>query len=530
MATVTAPGRGYPEREGLKAPAWALAIPEAVWVGGFLVVLVLASGYLRTRDIGGQFWMDEGIAVGISSHSLSAIPGVLRHDGSPPLYYVLLHLWMRMFGDTEVATHAMSLLFGLLTIPVGMWAGWSLHSRRTGMMAAVLFAFNAFITVYSQETRMYSLMVLLGLLATTAFMHCFINRRRRYWILFALTQAAMLYTHAWGIFYGVASAATFLLVYWLSEDRKDLLRDAIFAYVGAGVLFLPWVPTFLYQASHTAAPWDTRPHFGAPIQLSRNVLGGDRVTAALVLGSAIGLGPLMVRARRRSPEALLMWALIAIPAFTLLLGWIASQVTPAWVPRYFAPVVGSILLLAAIGLARAGLVGLVALVLSVVFVLNQSSYSPTYKSDMRDIGGEMGPLMRRGDLVIVGQPESTPLAYYYLPVGLDYANTAGGAVAHPSYMNWVGALSRLQSPDWRATVTRLIDGLKPGRRLLLIRPLTEGAQNWQAPWTALVRRRSAQWGAIIAADRQLVPEAWAPHVYEGSCCVADSAMLYKKVA
>ena len=40
--------------------------------------------------------MDEGIAVGISSHSLSAIPGILRYDGSPPLYYLLLHVWMSM--------------------------------------------------------------------------------------------------------------------------------------------------------------------------------------------------------------------------------------------------------------------------------------------------------------------------------------------------------------------------------------------------------------------------------------------------
>ncbi len=57
--------------------------------------------------------------------------------------------------------------------------------------------------------------------------------------------------------------------------------------------------------------------------------------------------------------------------------------------------------------------------LSVVFVLNQTSYSPNYKSDMRDVGGEMGPLLHRGDLVIVGQPEQTPLAYYYLPGGLQ---------------------------------------------------------------------------------------------------------------
>ena len=67
----------------------------------------------------------------------------------------------------------------------------------------MLFALNPFITAYSQETRMYSLMALLGLLATAGFIHGFIFRRRRYLILFAVCQTLMLYTHAWGIFFGV---------------------------------------------------------------------------------------------------------------------------------------------------------------------------------------------------------------------------------------------------------------------------------------------------------------------------------------
>ena len=139
-----------------------------------MLFLMLASAFLRTRYISGQFWMDEALSVGISSHSLTSIPGVLRHDGSPPLYYLLLHVWMSVFGSSESATHAMSLLFGLLTIPAGAWAAWSLFGRRAGLIAAVLFALNPFITAYSQETRMYTLMALLGLLATAGFIHGFV--------------------------------------------------------------------------------------------------------------------------------------------------------------------------------------------------------------------------------------------------------------------------------------------------------------------------------------------------------------------
>ena len=50
-----------------------------------------------------------------------------------------------------------------------------------------------------------------------------------------------------------------------------------------------------------------------------------------------------------------------------------------------------------------------------IFWANPASYTPQYKSDMRDVAGEMAPRLHPGDLVIVGQPEQVPLAWYYLP-------------------------------------------------------------------------------------------------------------------
>lgn len=51
-----------------------------------LALLALGSLYLRTRALGSSFWIDEGLSVGIASHPLADIPGLLRQDGSPPLY------------------------------------------------------------------------------------------------------------------------------------------------------------------------------------------------------------------------------------------------------------------------------------------------------------------------------------------------------------------------------------------------------------------------------------------------------------
>ena len=125
------------------------------------------SAFIRTRYINGQFWMDEAITTGIAQHPLTAIPGILRHDGSPPLFYLLLHFWIQCSARSEAATHALPLLFGLLTHPgrdVGRLE--PVRPARRRCTPRSLFAFNAFLTEYAQETRMYELMGLLGILAT----------------------------------------------------------------------------------------------------------------------------------------------------------------------------------------------------------------------------------------------------------------------------------------------------------------------------------------------------------------------------
>src|SRR5579859_4888800 len=113
MAITTAPpgpARRLPGVSDLPQPRWLARVPNWAIAAGVLVILLAASAYMRTRYISVQFWEDEAITTGIASHPLAAIPGLLRHDGSPPLFYFLLHFWMQAFGSGESATHSLSLV------------------------------------------------------------------------------------------------------------------------------------------------------------------------------------------------------------------------------------------------------------------------------------------------------------------------------------------------------------------------------------------------------------------------------------
>lgn len=508
-------------------PALTVQVSPTVRAGALLVVLVAGAFALHLLGLGTSFWMDEGLSVGIASHPLLGIPGVLIQDGSPPLYYMLLHVWMGAFGHTETSTHVLSTVFSFLTVPVGLWAGWSLFSRRVGFAAAALCAFNPFLATYGHETRMYSLLALLGLLAVAFFLHAFVYGRRRYVPALAVVLAAMLYTHNWGIFFGVGMAAALVPVLRSGGDRRRILIDAALAFGGAGLLYLPWLPTLLYQAQHTGAPWVKAPRLGAPIQIARGLLGGDRTTVALVLAGGAGAAIVLRRALSRERRSVLVMLVLTIT--TLVVAWIVSQVSPAWTTRYLAVVLGPILLLAALGLMRAGRLGLVSLGLVLVLWAPPAIYMTKYKSNVSDVAAEMRTRLKPGDLVIVMQPEQTPLVHYYLPPGLRYASELSPVpVRDPRVMDWRDAMAKMRAARPEANLAPLLATLAPGQHVLFVPSITENAQNWQAPWTSFVRRRAAQWGEALANDRQLVRTATAPSYYRSVATIGVRAVLYTK--
>ena len=221
-----------PQRIGAAAPPAAVGLAMA------------ASLLLRTGALDAGYWIDEAISVGIASHELVDIPRVLRQDGSPPLYYLLLHGWMQVVGGGEAATRALSLAFALLAVPVAWWAGCAAFDRRTGALAAAAAAGCPFLTYYAQETRMYALVVVLSLLACASFVLAFARGRRRHVALLGVWLGALLYTHTWAVFLAAAMA-----VAWLGMWRAHKVagRDGVLLSTAVVALYAPWVPTLLAQ-------------------------------------------------------------------------------------------------------------------------------------------------------------------------------------------------------------------------------------------------------------------------------------------
>jgi mannosyltransferase len=460
-----------------------------------LVGLVALSLFLRTRAIHVGYWIDEGLSVGIASFPLTEIPGVLRQDGSPPLYYMLLHVWMNWFGTGEEATHALSVLFSLLAIPAALWAGWSLFGRRAGYVAALLAALNPFLTIYAQETRMYSLVMLLSLVATAAFLHAYAFGRRAYIPAFSLSLALLLYTHNWAVFFILG---TFVALVIIARDqverRRRLLVDAAIGYGVALVVWAPWIPTFLEQAQHTGAPWSKRPSPLSLIDAFVVVLAGQGAAVAILLAGAVGLRTLL---GRPSPARTAVLATLAITATTLLTAWVGSLISPAWAPRYLGVLVGPTILFVAGAVPRARRIGLAALVLLVAFWV---PFNVADRKENADVIGQIyGPIVGKNDVVISTQPEQVPVLAYYLGRDKRYA-TPLGETPETRVMDWRDVLPKLEAATPPKTLRPMLDAMPVGGRVFLVRPRFRGDGPWSAPWTSEVRTKSHDWKLALQWD------------------------------
>src|SRR5437764_8686927 len=210
-----------------------------------------------------HLWLDEALTVNIAHLPLSRIPDALRHDGSPPLYYLLLHVWTSFFGAGDVAVRALSATFAIGTLPLIWLAGVRLGGRRVAVAALLLLAASPFAIRFATEARMYSLLGFLGV-AGYLFLVRFMERRTvGAGAGLAVVTGLLLLTHYWAI-YLVAMVSLMLIVRaWRLRDWKALAP--LGAMAAGGLLFLPWLPGFAYQLKHTGTPWANLPTFNAVV-------------------------------------------------------------------------------------------------------------------------------------------------------------------------------------------------------------------------------------------------------------------------
>lgn len=226
-------------------------------------ILLLALGVRLLGIASRPIWYDEAFAILFSEKGFRAmLYGTLAPTGAgsadihPLGYYTLLWLWMKVFGESLIATRLLSILAGLISVYLVYRIALEMFSDSKVAYLGMLFAaFSPFLIHYAQEIRMYSFLAMWLLLATYAYLRGSKTRDWRWWGVFSVSAALAQYTHNLAAFYLIALA----LLPILQRDWKTL-RALILAGIGALILYLPWALQLPAQFSKIqSAYWVERP-------------------------------------------------------------------------------------------------------------------------------------------------------------------------------------------------------------------------------------------------------------------------------
>ena len=395
------------ERGISRAQLRAIATQPWVWVVGLTVVGFL----LRRIHLGAELlWFDEADIVAQARQPLDVVIGAFTRAGeNGPLYTLMLHFWMGLydgvpgvarlmhilFGPSfEAPVRGLAMIFGTAGIPAIYALGRRVGGVGPGVIAAALLTVNPFDLWYSQDAKMYTLLVLMTLVTTLLYLYAMERNTRLLWVSYVLATWVMLTSHSLsGLVLLAQMVATPFLLRGIGRKTTTTSGDAAettsaqfriprlilsFVIIMAPILPIIWlraaavltgtIDTGNWYASASLAeilltifvkfavnqavatqigsieiPWET---IGA-VALAALALGGAwaLIRRPGVLRKTEGNG----RAERGS--AVLVLALWIVP---VLVFWVVTMFTPLFQPRYLIMALPAYLIMAGAGILRCG--------------------------------------------------------------------------------------------------------------------------------------------------------------------------------
>ncbi|WP_307874901.1 glycosyltransferase family 39 protein [Frankia nepalensis] len=545
----TAPG-GAPDSGAEPAARWggrfaarlvivgqrARANPAAEKLGGHLplvlVTLAVLAGAVLRFATPSHLWLDESLTVEIARRPVGELLDALRHDGAPPLYYLLLHGWIKLFGDGDVAVRALSGLLSLATLPLAWVAGERVgrlataHGngaadtpRRVARATLLLFACSPYAIRYGSETRMYSLVVLLVLAFGLTLVAALAASTRPRLALLTLATTALVYTHYWS-FLLIFTVAAFLLLQ--SRRRPAYRRPVLRAFVAmacSAVLFAPWMPSFLFQMLHTGTPWAPRVQAQVLLDTVFDWAGPQSTGALLGLvllgGALIGLTArpdgreLAVKLSGRTPGRYLAAVWLAPLTLAYVVNMFGGS---AYAERYTGISLPACLMLAALGLSvlpsrrwRSG----VLIVASLSGLIGGYQLARVERTQASEIAATIVAQARPGDVVAFCPDQLGPAVYRALTrLGATdlrmavYADETG-----PALVDWVDYADRMQRASGDEFARELHELAGPNQAIFLVKAdgyrFLEGACSLVSEQLNIRRDRSVE-----VNKRPLYEGAW----------------------
>ena len=389
----------------------------------FLLNLLLKGISVDVADLA----HDEPFTVFYSQQSIPEIFEMLKTENNPPLYFLLLHVFIKLFGIGTFTVRFPALIFSSLTASFIYLLGERGSGRRTGVIAALLFTFSNYHFGFAQEARVYALF---GLLSTMS-MYFFLGmvnapRKSGAFIGLCIVNVLLPYAHFFG-WLVIGIQATLML--FKNIRTGTLLKFGISVGVAA-LCYLPYLPIFLDRTSISVSDgtWLSAPSMEEPYNMIWR-WSNEPVVAVLFLAFIFVVftwNTILMRKGGyyvRPVESIsLLWFVVP---FVLM--FLISCKVPIFLDRYLVFVSIGFYLMLALCFERVWIRKWSGWVLSsaaVLAMLVTFNLYPLERERPRDIAQEARKLHNRNSLVLIS-PEwyGYNFAYHYdIETFIDYKN------------------------------------------------------------------------------------------------------------
>ena len=441
-----------------------------VWAA--LTAVVVAVAVVVRFTAWSHLWLDETLSVNIARLPLGDIGDALRHDGAPPLYYFLLHGWMEVFGTGTIAVRALSGLFAVAALPLIWVAGRRLGGRRVAVAALLLLAVSPFAVRYATEARMYSmvtLMALIGWLVLNDLLERFSWPRA---VVVSALTGMLLLTHYWSFFLLAVTTAIVARRAGRGPKRSEARRALVAIAVGS-LAFLPWLPSFLFQLSHTGTPWAGAPSprilFDTVFEFSGGMWDPGFILGLLawvliilaLFGCSVDGRHIELDLRTRPETHPLV--LVGFGSLTLaLVVGIVSQ--SGYAVRYASVLFPFFVLLVALGTARLADVRVFRAVMALVVVLGFTAIAPGVfgeRTSAAEVARILRDQARPGDVVAYCPDQVAPAVSRVLGDDTGLVQIPFPSGGSPDRVDWVDYANRNKSAATASFTRMLLDRAGP---------------------------------------------------------------------